>query len=152
MVFYQAALLVYPRNYMAANDLGVLLAQGGHYADARKILEYSIAVRPQSTGWQNLAVVYRQLGQATLAAQAAQQAARLRQSEPRGRPGSSAWANNRVLWVDPQSFAQTSTNAANPPGAIPMPAGAPALATDPGRASPADRPPRLRFGRPLRRA
>ena len=29
MVFYQAALLVYPNNYMAANDLGVLLAQCG---------------------------------------------------------------------------------------------------------------------------
>ncbi len=140
VVFYQAALLVYPKNYMAANDLGVLLAQGGHYADARKLLEYGISVRPQATGWQNLAVVYRQLGQATLAAQAAQQAARLRQSEPIEQPGSSAWANNRVLWIDPQSFAETSGNAANPPGAFPVPAGAPALATDPGRASPGGRP------------
>ena len=29
MTFYQAALLVFPRNHMAANDLGVLLAQAG---------------------------------------------------------------------------------------------------------------------------
>lgn len=137
MVFYQASLLVYPRNYMAANDLGVLLAQGGHFANARKVLEYSVSLQPQSTGWQNLAVVYRQLGQANLAAPADQQAARLRQSEPAEQAGSSAWANNRVLWIDPQSFAQASANAANPPGAVPMPSGTPAMASDPGRGSPA---------------
>ncbi len=80
MVFYQAALLVYPQNYMAANDLGVLLAQCGHYADSQAMLEHCLSLRQQSTGWQNLSVVYRQLGQTALAAQAAQQAARLRPS------------------------------------------------------------------------
>jgi tetratricopeptide (TPR) repeat protein len=141
VVFYQAALLVYPRNYMAANDLGVLMAQGGHYADARKLLEYSLSLRPQSTGWQNLAVVYRQLSQPALAARAAQQATQLHLSEPAGQPGSSAWANNRVMWLDPQSFAETSVNAVNPPGAPPVPNGTPALATDASRASPGGRPP-----------
>ena len=33
MVFYQAALLVMPRNSMAANDLGVLLARSGYFAE-----------------------------------------------------------------------------------------------------------------------
>ena len=75
MVFYQAALLVYPKNYMAANDLGVLLAQCGNYADARAMLEHSLSLCRQSTSWQNLAVVYRQLGQTALAERAGQQAA-----------------------------------------------------------------------------
>jgi tetratricopeptide (TPR) repeat protein len=140
VVFYQAALLVYPKNYMAANDLGVLLAQCGHYADARAMLEHSLSLRQQSTGWQNLAVVYRQLGQTVLATQAAQRAARLRQSEMTQPPGSSAWANDRVLWVDPRSFAQTSTNATNPPGAIPMPDRPSRLAVDAGRTATAGRP------------
>ena len=33
VVFYQASLLVCPQNYMSANDLGVVLAQGGYYAE-----------------------------------------------------------------------------------------------------------------------
>ena len=140
VVFYQAALLVYPKNYMAANDLGVLLAQCGHYADARAMLEHSLSLRQQSTGWQNLAVVYRQLGQTVLATQAAQRAARLRQTEMTQQPGSSAWANDRVLWLDPRSFAQTSTNATNPPGAIPIPDRPSRLAADAGRAALAGRP------------
>ena len=70
-----------PKNYMAANDLGVLLAQCGNYADARTMLEHSLSLCPQSTSWQNLAVVYRQLGQTALAEQADRQAALLRQAE-----------------------------------------------------------------------
>ena len=35
VVFYQAALLACPRNHMAANDLGVLLAHEGYYPEAR---------------------------------------------------------------------------------------------------------------------
>ena len=117
MVFYQAALLVYPKNYMAANDLGVLLAQCGHYADARAMLEHSLSLCPQSTGWQNLAVVYRQLGQTALAERAARQATLLRQAEIARRQASPAAANDAVQWVDPQTFAQTSTNTPNSPGA-----------------------------------
>ena len=129
---------------MAANDLGVLLAQCGHYADARVMLEQSLSLRQQSTGWQNLTVVYRQLGLTALAARAAQQATRLRQTEMIGQPGSSAWANDRVLWLDPRSFAQTSANAANPPGAIPgagrvPPAWQPTRAAGPRRDGPRGR-------------
>ena len=46
MVYYQAALLVYPKNFLSANDLGVLLAQCGDYGDARTMLEYSFALSP----------------------------------------------------------------------------------------------------------
>jgi tetratricopeptide (TPR) repeat protein len=114
---------------MAANDLGVLLAQSGHYADARVMLEHSLAIRPQATGWRNLATVYRQLGQMAPADRAAQQAMLLRQTETAGQPGSSAPANDRVQWVDPRIFAQTGMNTANPPGTMPLPA-------DPSRAAP----------------
>ena len=134
MVFYQAALLVYPKNYMAANDLGVLLAQCGRYGDARAMLQRSVALCPQSTGWRNLAVVYRQLGQAALAQRAAAQSEQFRQSELARRQTSPAAGNGLVQWVDPQTFAQSSTSTPNSPGAAPLPpvrtAGLPA---EPGR-------------------
>ena len=59
VVFYQASLLVCPRNYMAANDLGVVLAQSGYYAEARSALEHSVRISWQSANLGNLAVVYR---------------------------------------------------------------------------------------------
>ena len=121
LVFYQAALLVYPKNFMAANDLGVLLAQCGRWADARTMLERSASLCPQSTNWQNLAAVYRQLGQTALADRAAGQATRCRQMELARRKTSPTGANDLVLWVDPQTFAQTSTNTPNAPGATPTP-------------------------------
>lgn len=120
VVFYQAALLVYPKNYMAANDLGVLLAQCGNNADARTMLEHSASLSRQTTTWQNLVVVYRQLGQPALAERAAQQAMMLRQAELAKRQTSKA-TNGQVQWVEPQTFARTTTNAPNSPGATPSP-------------------------------
>jgi tetratricopeptide (TPR) repeat protein len=58
VLFYQAALTVWPQNYMAANDLGVALAQGGRYDAARATLEQSVLMRPQAAGLHNLSVVY----------------------------------------------------------------------------------------------
>jgi tetratricopeptide (TPR) repeat protein len=110
MVFYQAAMLVYPQNYMAANDLGVLLARCGHWADAQAMLEHSLALCPEPTGWQNLAVVYRQSGQTALAERAARQATLLNQRKLVQRQTSPAPANDQVQWVDRQAFAQTSIN------------------------------------------
>ncbi len=118
MVYYQAALLAYSGNFLAANDLGVLLARNGNYVDARAVLEYSLAIRPQSVGWQNLSVVYRQLGEPALAAQAAQRAAQVRQVHLAQRWGTPAGSRNTVRWLDPAAFAQTSTNTPNSPAAI----------------------------------
>jgi tetratricopeptide (TPR) repeat protein len=130
VVFYQAALLVQPRNFLAANDLGVLLAQCGRYDDARAMLEHSISVCPQATGWRNLAVVYRQLGQPSLAEHATTQAARLGQRELARRQTSPTATSDCVRWVDQQAFAQTATNTPNaavatarPPVAKPPAAG-----------------------------
>jgi tetratricopeptide (TPR) repeat protein len=121
MVYFQAAMLAYPRNFMAANDLGVLLARCGNYSDARVILEHSLALSPQSTTWQNLAVVYGQLGQPALARRADQEAAVLQRVEAVRRRTLLGTANNSVQWVDPQAFAQTSSGAPYSPAADPQP-------------------------------
>jgi tetratricopeptide (TPR) repeat protein len=139
MVFYQAAMLVYPQNYMAANDLGVLLARCGNYGDAQAMFQRSVTICPQAANWQNLAKVYMQLGQAALAQQAAQRATLLarRQTAP-------ASGNGLVQWLDSPSFAQTSANAPNANGFTPVlprtsVAGRPDAALTAGRQSAADR-------------
>ncbi len=129
MVYYQAALLVYPGNFLAANDLGVLLARYARYADARAVLEYGLALHPQSAGWHNLSVVYRQLGAAALAAQAAQRAGQTYQAEMAQGRAAPAGSRPQVQWLDPAAFAQTSTNAPSSPAAI-APA-TPAVAAQP---------------------
>jgi tetratricopeptide (TPR) repeat protein len=113
MVYYQAAILVYPQNSLSANDLGVLLAQCGDYSDARTMLEYSLALSRQSATCWNLAVVYGQLGQAALADRAGRFAATLEQTEAARRKTAWGTANNSVRWIDPQTFATTSANAPN---------------------------------------
>ncbi|MGQ9505646.1 MAG: polysaccharide biosynthesis/export family protein [Thermogutta sp.] len=60
MVFYQAALNVWPGNYMAANDLAVLLARGGRWDDAVCVLEYASRIQPDPVILANLAKVNRQ--------------------------------------------------------------------------------------------
>ena len=120
MAFYQAALLVSPKNYLAANDLGVLLAQYGNYAEARVMLEHSLSLCRQSTGWRNLAAVYRELGQTALAARANRQATLLRQAElARRQASSTAASGDAVRWVDSQTFVQTSANGLTSPGTPP---------------------------------
>ena len=106
MACFQAAMLVDPKNFMAANDLGVLLARCGNYSDARRMLEYSLSLSPQSATWHNLSVVYGQLDQRALAQRADQQTAVLQQAEIARRRTSQGTANNSVQWVDPQTFAQ----------------------------------------------
>jgi tetratricopeptide (TPR) repeat protein len=108
MVFFQAALLVHGRNYMAANDLGVLLARCGNWADACAMLNYSLSLRSDPTGWHNLALVYQGLGQRELAQRAqlrCDEAARLAAS-PAG--GKTPPAQQMVRWVDTQTFAQST--------------------------------------------
>lgn len=121
MVFYQASLLVYPSNFMAANDLGVLLARNGNNNGARAMLERSLALRQQSTTWRNLAVVYRQLGQAAAAQQAERQAGLLEQAEIARRKQTLGTANTKVQWTDSQTFAKTSANTPTSPGAVAKP-------------------------------
>jgi tetratricopeptide (TPR) repeat protein len=118
IVYYQASLLVYPNNFMAANDLGVLLARCGNYVQAKAMLEYSLSLRAASVGWQNLSVVYRQLGQPNLAVHAAQQAAIARDAEIARRRNMQMPVQEQVRWIEPAAFAQTSTNTPNSPDAV----------------------------------
>jgi tetratricopeptide (TPR) repeat protein len=111
VAFYQAALLVYPRNYMAANDLGVLLARCGNYREAEAALTYSLSIDVQPTTWHNLAVVYRQLGVAAAARQADQLWQAARQAEIARRKALQTPSQHLVRWVDPSAFNRFRTNA-----------------------------------------
>lgn len=121
VVFYQAALLVYPQNYMASNDLGVLLARAGHYGEAGIALGHSLAIRPHAIGWRNLAVVYRQLGRMDLALRAAQRWQAYRKAEIAGAGKIAPASNPMVRWVTPGAFAgsyaQTPDEPRNRPAA-----------------------------------
>ncbi len=105
VAFFQAALLVYPRNLMAANDLGVLLARAGNWEGARQVLEHAVGVNPRSASWQNLAKVYEQLGDGTQARHARQMAGAAARHEVARRGGQSD--SERVEWLAPSAFAGT---------------------------------------------
>jgi tetratricopeptide (TPR) repeat protein len=112
VAFFQASLLVEPQNYMAANELGVFRARCGDYAEARRMLEYSTAVHRTALGLNNLAAVYEQMGDRTLAESARQQAEAAARSEA-GVPGNVPRpANSLVQWVAPAVMAQASGQAA----------------------------------------
>ena len=138
MVFYQAALLVFPENFMAANDLGVLLARSGNYSSARDMFEYSLSLCRQSTTWRNLVVVYRQLGQTALAERAEQEAAMIEQAEIARRKASSMAGNAPVRWVDPRTLSRMSNGAPNSPGVAQPPAQAAGQPGEPSRLPPVE--------------
>lgn len=101
IVCYQAALAVDRSNYLAANELGVLLARYGQWQDARTALLHSVTVRPHAEGWHNLAIVHQRLGETDLA--------RLAENERQllaGRPGDKKPAGGpRIEWLEPARFA-----------------------------------------------
>jgi len=101
IVFHQAALATDGGNWLAANELGVLLARYGQLADARRLLLHSVSVHPHVEGWHNLAIVHGRLGETDLA----QRAEHERQLLARLGGKSSAESSEMVRWVDPQTFA-----------------------------------------------
>jgi tetratricopeptide (TPR) repeat protein len=116
VVYYQAALLVSPQNYLAANDLGVMFARSGNLKDAQKILEHSAAVGRQSIVLNNLAAVYQKMGYYDLAGQAKQQSFLAQQAEQARKQSNRMLATNgSVEWVAPDAFGQTSPNLTVPP-------------------------------------
>ncbi len=125
MAFYQAALLVDPQNFMASNDLAVLLARSGRYVEARAALIHSLRQSPHVEGWRNLAVVCGRLGQHELAARAdAQWQAMVHSSDRHGGPAPDA--TPPVQWVPPDVLAGSQADAtARPPHRQASPAAAP---------------------------
>ncbi|HEY5312064.1 MAG TPA: tetratricopeptide repeat protein, partial [Pirellulales bacterium] len=104
VVFYQAAMLADPNNAIAANDLAVLLARVGRYAQARALLIRAVQQSPQAAVWHNLAVVHARLGEAELARLANKNAlAAGRGVDPAN--AQAVAAMQAVKWVDPQTFA-----------------------------------------------
>jgi tetratricopeptide (TPR) repeat protein len=100
MVFHQAALAIDNRNYLAANELGVLLARYGQLDGARELLTRSISIRPQVESWHNLAVVHRRLGEGELARRAEGERDQLAHKSG----GRASGAEGRVQWVDTKAF------------------------------------------------
>ena len=103
MTFYQSALLVHGGNYLAANELGVMLARYGQLQDARRVLLHSVATRPHVEGWHNLAVVHARLGEHELAQRADYERQLL--ASQQGNPGGTKSPLGEVQWVDARSFA-----------------------------------------------
>ncbi len=97
----QAALSVDPRNYRAANELGVLLARCGQYEPARKALLYSASIERHPEIFQNLAYVYSQMGDRS----DAQSMQTLANEERRLHVGGSSTAPQLVYLVDHKTFA-----------------------------------------------
>ena len=105
VTFYRASLLVCPRNYMVANDLGVLLAESGRSEEARAVLAHSLSIHPHPAGWKNLQALDRLL--------AHDGPARKTQPLPNLPPMSTAATPRAgvvpsIRWVHPEAFGRTS--------------------------------------------
>jgi hypothetical protein len=114
IVFFQAAILACPRNYMAANDLGVVLAHSGDAAGARRALEHSVLICRCAENLSNLSVVYRQMGQPHLADLAAEKSRLAKAEESARQKRASLSAGGSVEWVDPDTLAQSAGQWADP--------------------------------------
>ena len=121
MVCYQAALMVFAENYMAANDVGVLLARNGNFEGACRLLEYSLSLNKNSSVWHNLAVVYEHLGRGDQARIAELQANIARQGEKQCRQQLFAGSSDRVRWVPESEFAENGAPPSNMPQLTPIP-------------------------------
>ncbi len=137
MVFYQAALLAAPGNYMASNELGVLLARAGRYHEARSALEHSVSIVGLAEGLYNLSVVYHELGHAERARQAYEQCQAAHRAQAQQQAGRSSPVGSNVEWVGPEVFARRlrapgavgptasrpgNSTSWNAPATLPMPA------------------------------
>jgi tetratricopeptide (TPR) repeat protein len=108
ITFLQAAILVCPPNYMAANDLGVLLAHKGDFAAALAPLEHSVRVCPCSENLSNLSAVYRRLGNVRMADIAARDAESAKARELARQRSNNRFAGGSVQWVDASVMARPS--------------------------------------------
>lgn len=115
MAIEQAAVLVDSQNYRAANELGVLLCGCGQLEAARKALAYSASICRRPEVLQNLAIVYKRLGDepgaASMVALAKQQEGRVVPS-----PSDAAAPKPLIYLVDHKTFENdgVSPSAGNP--------------------------------------
>ena len=103
MTLYRAALIANPKNFRAANELGVLLAENGQFELARDLLIRSVSESPQVTTWNNLAAIHARIGEGQLADRAKRRALALQSGNARPTQAPA------VEWVDPTTFASTTS-------------------------------------------
>ncbi len=111
VVFHQAALLAVPQNALAANEMGVLMAQYGRLEASRELLLHSLRIAPLPTTWHNLSVVHARLGEHDLAQLAREEqaaAAQLAQSRRAEAARGDASLGSPVRWVAPEELARSS--------------------------------------------
>ncbi|MEZ6070181.1 MAG: hypothetical protein R3C10_07840 [Pirellulales bacterium] len=111
MVFHQSALMSCPLNYMAANELAVLLARYGKLEKARDLLVHSVRIAPQASTWHNLATVHAELGERQLADAAT---AERTYAEHRAPSSVSDAEVSPVRWLEPGDFARSSDQTRSP--------------------------------------
>jgi Flp pilus assembly protein TadD len=136
VVYFQAAVMIEPRNFLSANELGVLLAKFGRLEDARHAVEQSVANSNSPTAWRNLATINERLGDQQKAAICRQ---RVETALAQARPGAGTAGNSQfmVRWVDQETFAQSNSMApATTPATVPS-AVASATTSPPATAVPA---------------
>jgi tetratricopeptide (TPR) repeat protein len=112
LAMFRAALVAGPDNYLAANEIGVLLARSGHSAEAATMFRQAIDVMPSSVGYHNLASVERKLGQFDQAAANEQYAVHL---ASRDRTSGAVSRAKGIEWVAPQDLARASGTPQPPP-------------------------------------
>ena len=112
LVMYRAALDAHAQNFLAANELGVRLAQSGRYEQASRVLRVA-ASQPGAiaTVHANLAAIEDKLGREQAAVAAQQQSQRLAQRE---RAAGEVSRRHGVEWVDPNAFRQATAPGMTP--------------------------------------
>jgi predicted Zn-dependent protease len=108
IAMYQAALAVDPADYLAANELGALLARYGQFEDAQAILSHGVSVAQQPALWHNLAVVYEKMGNTAAAQQARAQCDALTAAQGKGKTAQPQNAAASVRWTEPAEFIRCS--------------------------------------------
>ena len=106
VAFQQAALLAHNGNFLAAHELGVLLAETGHFPEALHLLSQVAAAQPDAVVLGNLACVQDELGQ-HVEAHNSRYAAQMLAQQGRG-------PKPNVAWVSPQDFSRNQMNTFTP--------------------------------------
>jgi len=144
VAYQQAALLAHSENYLAAHELGVLLAETGHLPEAQNLLLQVARQQPNAVVYRNLARVQEELGYVAQAEAFREEATRLAQSGS-GNPAA-------VEWVSPHAFShRDGMQTGSTPTSFTQPMGGVQVAQHTGAQPPAVPTPRPPGTSPTRR-
>jgi tetratricopeptide (TPR) repeat protein len=102
VAFQQAALLAHNDNYLAAHELGLLLAETGHFPEAKHLLAQVVTQQPNVMVYRNLARIEEAMGDHAQAQLCRAEGERLAQLG-RGPQGN-------IAWVSKQEFSRNQMN------------------------------------------